>query len=120
MNDLISRQQAIDKFEPWLKVEGYSEGEHNMLRAVLYELIVMPSAQPEQKWISCSERLPKIDEAVLVTTEWNDLSIAWRIGIDKWFIHEGNTNATTDDLVAWMPLPEPYKEGGADMRGKQE
>lgn len=51
MNDLISRQQAIDKFEPWLKVEGYSEGEHNMLRAVLYELIVMPSAQPTATWL---------------------------------------------------------------------
>ena len=45
--DLIDRQSAIDKFEPWLKVEGYSEGERNMLKAVLYELTVMPSAQPE-------------------------------------------------------------------------
>ena len=45
--NLIDRQKAIDKFEPWLKVEGYSEGERNMLKAVLYELTVMPSAQPE-------------------------------------------------------------------------
>lgn len=47
MNDLISRQDAINKFEPWLKVEGYSEGELNMLKAILYELTVMPSAQPD-------------------------------------------------------------------------
>lgn len=46
-DDLISRQEAIAKFEPWLKVEGYSEGELNMLKAVLYELTVMPSAEPE-------------------------------------------------------------------------
>lgn len=46
-DDLISRQAAIAKFEPWLKVEGYSEGELNMLKAVLYELTVMPSAEPE-------------------------------------------------------------------------
>lgn len=45
-DDLISRKAAIAKFEPWLKVEGYSEGELNMLKAVLYELTVMPSAQP--------------------------------------------------------------------------
>lgn len=47
MCDLISRQAAIEKFEPWLKVNGYSEGELNMLRAVLYELRFLPSAQPE-------------------------------------------------------------------------
>lgn len=44
---LISLKAAIDKFEPWLKVEGYSEGELNMLKAVLYELRAMPPAQPE-------------------------------------------------------------------------
>jgi hypothetical protein len=46
-DDLISRQAAIDKFEPWLKVSGYSEGELNMLKAILYELRFMPSVQPE-------------------------------------------------------------------------
>ena len=45
--DLIDKQSAINKFEPWLKVEGYSEGERNMLKAVIYELRVMPPAQPE-------------------------------------------------------------------------
>lgn len=45
--DLIDRQAAIDKFEPWLKVEGCSEGELNMLKAVLYELRFMPSAHQE-------------------------------------------------------------------------
>ena len=44
MSDYISRQAAIDKFEPWLKVEGYSEGERNMLKAILYELRLMPTA----------------------------------------------------------------------------
>ena len=52
MRDLIDRQAAIDKFEPWLKVKGYSEGELNMLKAVLYELKFMPSVQPRNGlWI---------------------------------------------------------------------
>ena len=50
--DVISRQAAIEKFEPWLKVDGYSEGELNMLKAVLYELRFLPSAQPEQDILS--------------------------------------------------------------------
>ena len=54
-DDLISRQVAIDKFEPWLNVKGYSEGERNMLKAVLYDLKFLPSAQQERKtgkWIN--------------------------------------------------------------------
>lgn len=57
--DTISRQAAIDKFEPWLKVKGYNEGELNMLKAVLYELKFLPSAQPERKtgmWIKNEDR----------------------------------------------------------------
>lgn len=44
---LIYRQAALDKFKPWLEVKGYSEGELNMLRAVIYELENLPDAQPE-------------------------------------------------------------------------
>lgn len=33
-----------------------------------------------------------------------------RIDDTCWFINDGNTNATIDDVVAWMPLPEPYEE----------
>lgn len=46
---LIYEEDAIAKFEPWLKVEGYSEGELNMLKAVLYELRFLPTAQPPIK-----------------------------------------------------------------------
>lgn len=50
--DCVSRQEAIDKLEPWLKVHGYSEGELNMLKAVLYELRSLPSAERKKgKWI---------------------------------------------------------------------
>ena len=48
-NDSISRRSAIEKFEPWLNVKGYSEGELNMLKAVLYELSNLPSVQPEKR-----------------------------------------------------------------------
>ena len=47
MADLIDRKKIKAKFEPWLKVQGYSESELNMLKAVLYEITVMPSAQPD-------------------------------------------------------------------------
>ena len=67
-------------------------------------------------WIPCSERLPEEDQEVLATTNWGDVTYAWRYDNNKWFIHEGNTNATTDDILAWMPMPEPYK--GGEQNGK--
>lgn len=74
----------------------------------------MPTIEPEPKWIPCSERLPKIGKEVLLS-EPNDMFIAeyygsglpegvWRVdGIDHYL----------QDIkgCAWMPLPEPWKEG---------
>ena len=52
MDDLISRQALLDKFEPWLKVKDYNDGELNMLKAILYEIRFMRSAQPETATIT--------------------------------------------------------------------
>lgn len=75
MNDLISRKAALDIFKPWLDVKGYSEGELNMLRAVIYELETMSSTSA---WISVKDRLPEPSEKVLTygvktVTHWTYL-----------------------------------------------
>ena len=56
-DDSISRQAVLDKFEPWLKVKDYNDGELNMLKAILYEIRFMPSAQSESfEWCTdCKE-----------------------------------------------------------------
>ena len=74
MNDLISRQSALDKFEPWLKVDGYSEGELNMLKAVLYELRVMPSTPPDLNYQTCSCAMLRMwMDNVLTDGEYNKI-----------------------------------------------
>lgn len=71
----------------------------------------------ESQWIPCSERMPEINTYVLATTVWGDVTIAERLGAIStydnydWFTCEGNNNAENEDILAWMPLPEPYKEG---------
>jgi hypothetical protein len=60
-------------------------------------------------WISTSKRLPERDVEVLATTRWGEITIAEMFSANNWFIHEGATNAEIDEIVAWMPLPEPYK-----------
>lgn len=65
------------------------------------------------KWIPITERLPEVSQNVLATTRWGEVTIAERLNFDPecWFVHEGSTNAHTEDIIAWMPLPEPYKGG---------
>lgn len=67
-------------------------------------------------WIPVSERLPEKNVEVLATTSWDAVTIAEMYSANDWFIHEGTTNAETDEIVAWMPLPQPYK-GESEGKG---
>ena len=87
----------------------------------------LPSAQPEQQWIPCSERLPEEDTEVLISyrykegegdTDHVNIDITsygtvcfggreihtlkeWRQPFD--YFHANY------EVIAWMPLPEPYR-----------
>ena len=58
--DLISRQALLDKFEPWLKVKDYNDGELNMLKAILYEIRFMRSAQPETATVTIGRTMGSV------------------------------------------------------------
>ena len=111
MQDLISRQAAIDAATygnpqtAWQRIEA------------------LPSVQPE-RWIPCSERLPEKNGRYLVTrglkacnSIWNRVYIVnytdlMGLKAEKiWW--DGNVGKSDfepiDDVIAWMPLPEPYK-----------
>ena len=77
-------------------------------REITNNIMSLPLVTPTQNWIPVSERLPEKDVEVLATTEWGEVTIAMYCVTD-WLIHEGDTNAETDEIVAWMPLPKPYK-----------
>lgn len=67
------------------------------------------------KWIPCSERLPEEFERVLVTYEGfaHELVLIMAIINDDtmhWELDDG-MRYPLDMITAWMPLPNPYKEG---------
>ena len=86
-----------------------------------------------QQWIPCSEQLPEVNGRYLVTRGLNACGSLWNriyianysdlMGLKSeriWW--NGNVGKSDferiDDVIAWMPLPEPYNR--ADMRGEED
>ena len=56
--------------------------------------------------------LPDDDQEVLVTTRWGHVCIdIWHRDVDCCYFE---TYCDDDDVIAWMPLPEPYKKEGEE------
>ncbi|MDY6296630.1 MAG: DUF551 domain-containing protein [Schwartzia succinivorans] len=117
VGDLISRQAAIDAIYHHLPSVSRTRA-----RTMLHEV---PSAQPEQRWIPCSERLPEANGRYLATRGLNACGALWNrtyiinysdlMGLKSeriWW--DGNVGKSDferfDDVVAWMPLPKAYRE----------
>ena len=109
MDDLISRKSAIDIAMQYCPDDdGSCSKAWADIREMLDELEDLPSAQPEQRWIPVTERLPKVDnisKRVLVTTSWGVVKEAYYC-VDHWSIDDVDYKFS---VAAWMPLPEPWK-----------
>lgn len=108
--DCISRQVVKDMLTAeWTK---YVPMELDMnLSFVLDKISVLPSVTPKAKWIPCSERLPEKQDCYLVTTKWKgsysgDVYIETNMAVYR----ERPKEWDCKDVIAWMPLPEPYRE----------
>lgn len=104
-----------------LTQEEYEKLRKDMANA---PIMLLPAAQPEQRWIPCSERLPKLDNSYANSkeylTQWDDgsiditrysnVSIFWQNEITEPYWKGEQCSKVT----AWMPLPEPYKAESED------
>ena len=64
-------------------------------------------------WIACSERLPEDDSICIVTVEYPNNGTVVDYGwFDRksvcWFV--GMQEFRTSNILAWQPLPEPFKD----------
>ena len=120
MQDLISRQATIDALYDWSE-HSMTDAEAWHIKQVIGDIKSLPSAQPEQRWIPCSERLPEPKETenliakyYLVQNEYGDMMVArWDgNGWEQMYQHE----YLEDDVIAWMPLPKPYMAESEDVK----
>lgn len=131
--DTIYRQAAIDAIEFGItyarainketgEVKELFQESNDELRKAVERVKELPSAEP--MWIPCSERLPEEEVDVLVTTHFHSdkeltkngitenyyVEVAHRID-DVWFSYadEYKINIHLHEVIAWQPLPGPWK-----------
>lgn len=113
MDDLISRQAAIDVLcklmNSWF---GDSKDEQEEIKWIINHL---PSAQ---QWTPCNgnEQPPEENADILVTVgnseELRIVPVNYAKG--TWFDCIFNTELKQSEVLAWMPLPKPYRGGEQD------
>lgn len=105
VNDTISRQGAID-------IVRHECGEwKGLAKEIVKQLNGLPTAQPEQHWIPCSERLPEHGGRYLISVLDGinrRTTVAPYLPRCKAWMMTGRMAYWK--VIAWMPLPEPAKE----------
>lgn len=98
------------------KKHSYKEFFENVVS--VYDIDNAPTIKAEPKWIPCSERLPEeqkksywvcTDSGYQCECRWTNINDFWTQLTTDWHWHFMDIPQYTK-IVAWMPLPEPYRE----------
>ena len=124
MNDLISRQAAIDAhcelcpdrgscsdicpdvevFKLLPSVQSDMSGYSDRLWKLAYE---RGKRDAQQKWIPVTERLPDNRGWYLISDDTETWVAYYSLFDNEWC---GINSIPLNVVIAWQPLPEPYKE----------
>lgn len=82
---------------------------------MLERINLAPTVEPKHgEWIPVSERLPEEDEDIIITHLGNMKKPIVDVSYFDGDFRSEDGEAYFSEVIAWMPLPEPYKRGEAE------
>lgn len=114
---MIDEKKLIDRLKHSTFLGRHSGGEieeyinFNKVKEIIRE------QSKVSEWIPCSERFPEVGEEVLVTylgissKKPHCSGIAFIDESGRWYWSENGISKVMVEIIAWMPLPEPYIRG---------
>ena len=124
----MTREEAANIIEDRVRVTEYVESNYvDCVDIESLKMAIEALRQPEQQWIPCSERIPEEDVEVLIAyrykegegdTNHTDIDITTygqmyfggnKVGNYKHWRQPFEYFECNYEVVAWMPLPEPYE-----------
>lgn len=109
MGDMISRSALIKNIRE-ISTSLLNEWDTAGVMSVVYKQPTV-GAIPVDRWVPCSERLPEEDGEYLTWIrydghEFMSIEDFECSGLLAQWNFEGRND---DEVIAWMPLPDPYK-----------
>ena len=109
------KERCVIKCLPYYEnVKGYATATHNaidIVKEVAEEFGKDTNVCRKDGWIPCSERLPDepefVDDSYIVQQSYIEKPFSANWDGKEWFDDEG---LVLDQIIAWQPLPESYKE----------
>ena len=113
-------EKILERLEELIEKSYYSATEGNRNAGIknnAYHKVKKIVQEVEEEyndgWIACSERLPEDDSICIVTVEYpNNETVVDYGWFDRkkvcWFV--GMQEFRTSNILAWQPMPEPFKE----------
>lgn len=102
----------------WMNNEAKTKSDENVMAGLKVALALIDEQEKVGEWIPCSERFPEEPYGCLVTVmDTNPVTmedfenlLPYFVGFDGERWNDGDGAEIPFEVIAWMPLPEPYKE----------
>ena len=107
--DTISRQEVLLYIN---KILNCGMGKKKSFEFIQKYVEKLQSVTPQPKtghWIPVSERLPEGGIEVLLCDTKGIIYCSYKSAYDDYYYYDECGNIIENDIIAWMPLPEPYK-----------
>ena len=123
MKQLLDINEVLKEYEPCIKsctdCGTYDLVKHHCPKfcKVIKETVEEIEKEYNDGWIPCSERLPEEDGKYIVTIK--NLTGHWIMKKDVFVCNYWDNDFHFKDwedneVIAWQPLPQPYKEVGVN------